>query len=78
MTQGVNEPMSVLGMDIWKKLIYLTKTGLLSTCVGGTAPVLNGREYLNVNAYQKVLGKKKVARRPLIPMIIISKGSLTR
>lgn len=58
MTQGVNEPMSVLGMDIWKKLIFQTKGGLLSTNINGTAPVLYGREYLSVTAYQKILGKK--------------------
>ncbi len=58
MTQGVSEPMSVMGMDVWRKLIYITKSGLLSTAIGGTAPVINGREYLSVTAYQKVLGKK--------------------
>jgi pyruvate,water dikinase len=58
MTQGVSDPMSVMGMDVWRKLIYITKSGLLSTAIGGTAPVINGREYLSVTAYQKVLGKK--------------------
>ncbi|MBI9012917.1 MAG: hypothetical protein JEZ08_11850 [Clostridiales bacterium] len=58
MTQGIDESMSIMGMDIWKKLIYSTKSGLLSTQINGTAPVVNGREYLSVTAYQKVLGKK--------------------
>ncbi len=58
MTQGISEPMSVLGMDVWAKLIFVTKSGLLSVPINGTAPIINGREYLSVTAYQKVLGKK--------------------
>ncbi len=58
MTQGVSEPMSVMGMDLWSRLIYITKSGMLSTHINGTAPVINGREYLSVTAYQKILGKK--------------------
>lgn len=57
LTQGISEPMSVLGMDVWKKLIFVTKSGLLSTDINGTAPVIGGKEYLSVTAYQKVLGK---------------------
>jgi pyruvate,water dikinase len=58
MTQGISEPMSVLGMDVWSKLIFVSKSGLLSTPINGTTPVINGKEYLSVTAYQKVLGKK--------------------
>lgn len=58
LTQGIRKPLSIQGMDVWKKLIFITKSGLLSTEINGTAPMIGGKEYLSITAYQKVLGKK--------------------
>ncbi|MEN8904510.1 MAG: PEP/pyruvate-binding domain-containing protein [Clostridiales bacterium] len=58
LTQGFDEPMSVLGMNLWSEMLYIIKGGMMSFQVNGTAPTIYGREYISITAYQKVAGKR--------------------
>ncbi len=59
MTQGFDEAMSVLGLDLWSDMIDQVKGGMLTPEINGTAPALHGRQYFSMTDVQKLLGKKK-------------------
>lgn len=60
MTQGFEEPMSVLGLEIWSDMLYEVKGGMFTSQAKGTAPALYGREYFSLTDMQKLIGKKSV------------------
>lgn len=62
MTQGFDEPMSVLGMDLWSDMLYKVKMGMITPEVKGTAPAIYGREYFSVTDMQKLVGKKNAVK----------------
>ncbi len=62
LTQGFDEPMSVLGMELWAKMLFKIKFDMMSPQANGTCPAINGREYLNVTAIQKLVGKKNTRK----------------
>lgn len=61
LTQGVDESMSVLGLEIWSKMLHEVK-GMMSPDLNGTVPAIHGREYLSITAYQKLVGKKNAKK----------------
>ncbi|GAA0742068.1 PEP/pyruvate-binding domain-containing protein [Clostridium oceanicum] len=57
MTQGFSESMSVLGIELWSKVVYVIKNGLINPAADGVAPALHGRQYINVSGMLKSWGK---------------------
>lgn len=62
MTQGFGEPMSVLGLDLWSKMLYDLKMGMFSPEANGTAPAIYGKEYFSVTAISKIIGRKSTQK----------------
>lgn len=62
LTQGIQEPMSVLGTEIWADMVDILKGGLMTPYIDGSAPAINGRHYLNVTAFGKLVGEKGLKR----------------
>ncbi len=60
MTQGFDQPMSVLGLEIWAKMLDRIKGGMMTSQVRGTTPAIHGRQYISVTDIQKLMGKKGV------------------
>lgn len=60
MTQGFDQPMSVLGLEIWAKMLDRIKGGMMTPQVGGTTPAIHGKQYISVTDIQKLMGKKGV------------------
>ncbi len=60
MTQGFDDPMSVLGLEIWKEMLDRVKAGIMTSKVGGTTPAIHGRQYISITDLQKTIGKKGV------------------
>lgn len=58
MTQGFDTPMSVLGSDIWRRQLEVSKGEVLICDSDGTSPILHGKSYMNVSNMQKAFGKK--------------------
>lgn len=58
MTQGFQEPFSVLGIEMWSDMVKDMKYDLLSNNPKGTAPALYGRHYINLSAMYKIIGKQ--------------------
>lgn len=58
LTQGIQEPMSVLGIEVWADMVDMLKGGLMTPYLDGSAPAINGRHYLNVTAFGKMVGVK--------------------
>lgn len=61
LTQGFHEPMSVLGLEIWGKMLDRVKGGTMTPDIGGTTPAIHGRQYMSVTDLQKLMGKKIVS-----------------
>ncbi|WP_066499475.1 PEP/pyruvate-binding domain-containing protein [Abyssisolibacter fermentans] len=49
LTQGFTESMSVLGMDLWARIINELKGGIMPTSIDGGMPSIHGRQYVNVS-----------------------------
>jgi len=62
MTQGFDEPMSVLGLELWSDMLYEIKGGMFTSQVNGTAPALHGREYFSLTDVQKLVGSSSVKK----------------
>lgn len=62
LTQGIQEPLSVLGLEIWSDMVDLLKGGLMTPYIDGSAPPIYGRHYMNVNAFGKLVGEKGVRK----------------
>ncbi len=60
MTQGFEEPMSVLGLELWADLLDKVKGGMMTPQINGTTPVLHGRQYISFTDFQKLVGRKAV------------------
>ncbi|MCH4886762.1 hypothetical protein EZV73_04240 [Acidaminobacter sp. JC074] len=58
LTQGFDEPMSVLGMELWSDMLLEIKMHMMSPQANGSTPALYGKEYFSITAFQKVVGKK--------------------
>lgn len=57
-SQGFSEPMSVLGLELWSKMLDSTKSGMLSSGVRGSAPAIHGRQYFSFTDLQRIIGDK--------------------
>lgn len=57
MSQGFTQSMSVLGMELWGRMIETVQGETSTIDVDGTAPTLHGREYINVSYMYKAMGK---------------------
>ncbi len=55
MTQGFDEPMSVLGLELWSNMLYDIKFGMFTSHPDGTAPAIYGKHYFSVTAISKAL-----------------------
>jgi len=62
MTQGFDEPMSVLGLELWSDMLYEIKGGMFTSQANGTAPALHGREYFSLTDVQKLVGSKSIKK----------------
>lgn len=60
MTQGFDDLMSVLGLEIWGQMLDRLKGGMMTPHVGGTTPAIHGKQYISVTDIQKLMGKKGV------------------
>jgi phosphohistidine swiveling domain-containing protein len=61
MTQGFDEPMSVLGLELWGNMLDDLKMHMMTPQINGSTPIVYGKEYLSITAFQKILGKKQSA-----------------
>lgn len=59
MTQGFDDPMSVLGLELWANMLDELKMHMMTPQVNGSTPIMYGKEYLSITAFQKLLGKKR-------------------
>lgn len=59
MTQGFDEPMSVLGLELWANMLDEIKMHMMTPQINGSVPIVYGKEYLSITAFQKLLGKKQ-------------------
>ncbi len=59
MTQGFDEPMSVLGLELWGNMLDDLKMHMMTPQISGSAPIVYGKEYLSITAFQKLVGKKQ-------------------
>jgi rifampicin phosphotransferase len=57
MTQGFDQPMSVLGLELWAKMLVAIKP-YMNDVVDGTTPTLHGRQYISLSVMSQVVGKK--------------------
>lgn len=62
LTQGFEAPMSVLGLELWANMVDKIKGGMMTPHIEGTAPALHGRQYLNVTAFQTLVGNRGVKK----------------
>lgn len=58
LTQGFDEPMSVLGMELWSNMLVELKMNMMTPQANGSTPAIYGKEYFSMTAFQKVVGKK--------------------
>ncbi|QZY54520.1 PEP/pyruvate-binding domain-containing protein [Crassaminicella profunda] len=49
LTQGFTESMSVLGIELWARMLDDLKGGIMPTSLDGAMPALHGRQYMNVS-----------------------------
>ncbi|SMB90274.1 pyruvate, water dikinase [Desulfonispora thiosulfatigenes DSM 11270] len=49
LTQGFTESMSVLGMEIWTRVVDELKGDIMPSSIDGIMPALHGRQYINVS-----------------------------
>lgn len=49
LTQGFTESMSVLGMELWARMLDEIKGGITPTSLDGVMPTVHGRQYINVS-----------------------------
>ncbi len=63
MTQGFDEPMSVLGLELWSEMLYEIKGGMFTSQPKGSAPALHGREYFSLTDMQKINWQKKASKK---------------
>ena len=54
LTQGFSDPLSVLGLDLWARMIRRIKTTLSTEGETGLAWHIHGRQYMNVSTLLKV------------------------
>jgi len=59
MTQGFDKPMSVLGLELWSDMLDELKMHMMTPQINGSVPIVYGKEYLSITAFQKLLGKKR-------------------
>jgi len=59
MTQGFDEPMSVLGLELWGNMLDDLKMHMMTPQINGSTPIVYGKEYMSMTAFRKVLGKKQ-------------------
>jgi rifampicin phosphotransferase len=58
LTQGFDKPMSVLGLELWGDMLDDLKMHMMTPKINGSTPIVYGKEYLSITAFQKLLGKK--------------------
>ncbi|MFA9424044.1 MAG: PEP/pyruvate-binding domain-containing protein, partial [Sedimentibacter sp.] len=59
MTQGFDKPMSVLGLELWGNMLDDLKMHMMTPQINGSTPIVYGKEYLSITAFQKLLGNKQ-------------------
>lgn len=59
MTQGFDEPMSVLGIELWGYMLDNIKMHMMTPQINGSTPIIYGKEYMSITAFQKLVGKKQ-------------------
>ena len=57
MTQGLDQPLSVLGMELWSKMIVAIKP-FMTYEAKGTTPAIDGRQYISLSVMSQAMGKK--------------------
>jgi rifampicin phosphotransferase len=62
LTQGFDKPMSVLGMQLWGDMLDDIKMHMMTPQINGSCPIVYGKEYFSLTAFQKLLGKKNGAK----------------
>jgi len=58
LTQGFDQPMSVLGLELWAHMLDEIKMHMMTPYANGSVPAIYGKEYFSITAFQKVIGKK--------------------
>lgn len=58
LTQGFDQPMSVLGLELWAHMLVEIKMHMMTPHINGSVPAIYGKEYFSITAFQKVVGKK--------------------
>lgn len=58
LTQGFDEAMSVLGLELWAHMLDEIKMHMMTPYANGSVPAIYGKEYFSITAFQKIVGKK--------------------
>lgn len=59
LTQGFDEPMSVLGIELWGYMLDEIKMHMMTPQINGSTPIVYGKENISMTAFQKLVGKKR-------------------
>jgi len=59
MSQGFSEPLSVLGLDVWKSMVMAAKPQFSTEGKDGLMWNIHGRQYINVSNFMKSIGGRK-------------------
>jgi len=62
LTQGFDDPMSVLGLELWANMLIEVKMHMMTPPANGSTPAIYGKEYFSLTAFQKVVGKKNAIK----------------
>ncbi|UUV19864.1 PEP-utilizing enzyme [Fusobacteria bacterium ZRK30] len=62
LTQGFSENISILGLEIWGKMVDAAKGGLMPVGKDGAVINIHGRQYMNISNYLKLMGGNRTTQ----------------
>ena len=65
MTQGFSDPLSVLGLDIWRRIVARLKPHMSTDGITGLVWSLHGRQYMNLSNQMKLTGGRAMIDKDL-------------
>lgn len=62
LTQGFSEHISILGLEIWGKMLDAAKGGVMPVGKDGAVINIRGRQYMNISNYLKLMGGDRATK----------------
>ncbi|MCS5420504.1 MULTISPECIES: PEP/pyruvate-binding domain-containing protein [Psychrilyobacter] len=62
LTQGFSENISILGLEIWGKMLDAAKGGVMPVGKDGGVINIHGRQYMNISNYLKLMGGNRTTQ----------------